>query len=284
MLGPNGSGKTSLLKTILGQQQLDRGQRRDSTGEPAAARRAGEIGYIPQQKLIDRGTPVRARDLVALGVERPPLGSARRDSRRRRRSTSYSTPSAPAATPTMPIGEPVRRRAAAGPRRAGARRRPGAAAVRRAAALARPAAPARGERADRRANAGSTAPRWSSSPTTSTRFWAWSTACCTWPAGDSGSDRRTRCCARDVLTDAVRHAGRGDPHRRSRDRRRDPRSGDHDPHDHVDASLGADSDRHLVTARRPLVADLQLRQLRRTARARARTRSSPVRCSASWAA
>ena len=66
VLGPNGSGKTSLLKTILGQQRLDGGSI-SFDGHPV---RRGDrrIGYIPQQKLIPAGTPMRARDLVALGV------------------------------------------------------------------------------------------------------------------------------------------------------------------------------------------------------------------------
>jgi zinc/manganese transport system ATP-binding protein len=66
VLGPNGSGKTSLLKTILGQQRLDSGTI-EFDGHPV---RRGDrrIGYIPQQKLIAAGTPMRARDLVALGV------------------------------------------------------------------------------------------------------------------------------------------------------------------------------------------------------------------------
>lgn len=66
VLGPNGSGKTSLLKTILGQQSLDSG----SIELDGHAVRRGDrrIGYIPQQKLIPAGTPMRARDLVALGV------------------------------------------------------------------------------------------------------------------------------------------------------------------------------------------------------------------------
>jgi zinc/manganese transport system ATP-binding protein len=66
VLGPNGSGKTSLLKTILGQQPLDSG----SIELDGRAVRRGDrrIGYIPQQKLIPAGTPMRARDLVALGV------------------------------------------------------------------------------------------------------------------------------------------------------------------------------------------------------------------------
>ncbi len=66
VLGPNGSGKTSLLKAILGQQALDSGSI-ELDGHPV---RRGDrrIGYIPQQKLIPAGTPMRARDLVALGV------------------------------------------------------------------------------------------------------------------------------------------------------------------------------------------------------------------------
>jgi zinc/manganese transport system ATP-binding protein len=66
VLGPNGSGKTSLLKTILGQQQLDSGSI-EFNGH-AVRRGDRRIGYIPQQKLIAAGTPMRARDLVALGV------------------------------------------------------------------------------------------------------------------------------------------------------------------------------------------------------------------------
>lgn len=66
VLGPNGSGKTSLLKTILGQQALDTG--RVSLGGSAVHRGDRRIGYIPQQKLVPAGTPLRARDLVGLGV------------------------------------------------------------------------------------------------------------------------------------------------------------------------------------------------------------------------
>lgn len=66
VLGPNGSGKTSLLKTILGQQPLDGGSIRFEGGPVRRGDR--RIGYIPQQKLIPAGTPMRGRDLVALGV------------------------------------------------------------------------------------------------------------------------------------------------------------------------------------------------------------------------
>ena len=66
VLGPNGSGKTSLLKTILGQQRLDSGSVR-LQGRPVH-RGDRRIGYIPQQKLVPPGVPLRGRDLVAFGV------------------------------------------------------------------------------------------------------------------------------------------------------------------------------------------------------------------------
>lgn len=77
VLGPNGTGKTSLLKAILGQQKLTSGSI-EFLGSPV---RKGlrQIGYIPQQKLMDSGTPLRARDLVELGVDGhrwgPPISS-----------------------------------------------------------------------------------------------------------------------------------------------------------------------------------------------------------------
>jgi zinc/manganese transport system ATP-binding protein len=66
VLGPNGSGKSSLLKAILGQQPLDSGAI-ELRGAPVQ-RGSKNIGYVPQQKLLDRGTPIRARDLVAFGL------------------------------------------------------------------------------------------------------------------------------------------------------------------------------------------------------------------------
>lgn len=66
VLGPNGTGKTSLLKAILGQRQLTSGTV-ELLGKPVR-RGNREIGYIPQQKILDQGTPLRARDLVAFGI------------------------------------------------------------------------------------------------------------------------------------------------------------------------------------------------------------------------
>jgi zinc/manganese transport system ATP-binding protein len=66
VLGPNGTGKTSLLKAVLGEQKVSSGTI-ELLGSPV---RHGDrrIGYIPQQKLIESGTPLRARDLIALGL------------------------------------------------------------------------------------------------------------------------------------------------------------------------------------------------------------------------
>jgi zinc/manganese transport system ATP-binding protein len=67
VLGANGTGKTSLLKAILGQQVLTSGAV-EILGRPVR-RGNRDIGYIPQQKLLDQGTPLRARDLVAFGID-----------------------------------------------------------------------------------------------------------------------------------------------------------------------------------------------------------------------
>lgn len=67
VLGANGSGKTSLLKAILGQYPLDRGEALLS-GVPV---RHGDrrIGYIPQQRRPDDAVALRGRDLVGLGLD-----------------------------------------------------------------------------------------------------------------------------------------------------------------------------------------------------------------------
>jgi zinc/manganese transport system ATP-binding protein len=67
VLGPNGSGKTTFLKVLLGLQELSSGTA-TLAGRPVA-RGNRQIGYIPQQKSFDPDTPLRARDLVGLGID-----------------------------------------------------------------------------------------------------------------------------------------------------------------------------------------------------------------------
>jgi zinc/manganese transport system ATP-binding protein len=84
VLGPNGSGKTSLLKVLLGQLGLSSGSA-DIAGVPARAGNS-DIGYVPQQKTIDSGVQLRGIDLVGLGVDghRWGLGLRGRAARKRK--------------------------------------------------------------------------------------------------------------------------------------------------------------------------------------------------------
>jgi zinc/manganese transport system ATP-binding protein len=67
VLGANGSGKTSLIKAILGLQTLSAG-RIEVVGRPVR-RGSNDIGYVPQQRRADPLTPLRARDVVGLGLD-----------------------------------------------------------------------------------------------------------------------------------------------------------------------------------------------------------------------
>jgi zinc/manganese transport system ATP-binding protein len=66
VLGPNGSGKTSLLKVLLGLTQLSGGTVEVSGDHPHKGSSA--VGYVPQQKGFDADLGVRGRDLVELGL------------------------------------------------------------------------------------------------------------------------------------------------------------------------------------------------------------------------
>ena len=86
ILGPNGTGKTSLLKVLLGQLPLSAGTALID-GAPVE-KGSDRIGYVPQHRAVDRGLSLRGQDLVRLGVDghRWGLAPLRKADRIRRRA------------------------------------------------------------------------------------------------------------------------------------------------------------------------------------------------------
>jgi zinc/manganese transport system ATP-binding protein len=74
VIGTNGAGKTTLLRVILGLQRASAG--RIVRPNEARSRRARSIGYVPQKIPLDPDMPIRARDLVALGLDGNRFGMA----------------------------------------------------------------------------------------------------------------------------------------------------------------------------------------------------------------
>jgi zinc/manganese transport system ATP-binding protein len=67
VLGGNGTGKTTLLRVLLGQLSLMSGDVR-VLGKPPR-RGNPRVGYVPQQRGFDPDLPVRGVDLVRLGLD-----------------------------------------------------------------------------------------------------------------------------------------------------------------------------------------------------------------------
>jgi zinc/manganese transport system ATP-binding protein len=67
LIGSNGAGKTTLLRVILGLQRPSEGTV-SVHGSPRTNKHQS-IGYVPQKVLLDPDMPLRARDLVALGID-----------------------------------------------------------------------------------------------------------------------------------------------------------------------------------------------------------------------
>jgi zinc/manganese transport system ATP-binding protein len=83
LIGANGAGKTTLLRVILGLQATSAG----SVLLGGRTRRGSEtrIGYVPQKFAFDPDMPLRARDLVALGIDAQRPGFALPSRKRRAR-------------------------------------------------------------------------------------------------------------------------------------------------------------------------------------------------------
>jgi zinc/manganese transport system ATP-binding protein len=81
LIGSNGVGKTTLLRTILGLQRPDAGRILVS-GTPLSPR-SRSLGYVPQKIVVDPDVPMRARDFVALGLDAHRYGLTRRSARQR---------------------------------------------------------------------------------------------------------------------------------------------------------------------------------------------------------
>jgi zinc transport system ATP-binding protein len=67
VVGPNGGGKTTLIRVLLGLVTPDTGWAHVFGQRPSAVD-PGLVGYVPQVKRLDRTFPARAIDLVLTGL------------------------------------------------------------------------------------------------------------------------------------------------------------------------------------------------------------------------
>ncbi|MGH9171214.1 MAG: metal ABC transporter ATP-binding protein [Acidimicrobiales bacterium] len=81
LIGSNGAGKTTLLRVILGLLPPS-GGRVEVAGGPGT-RRGPQVGYVPQKIILEPDMPLRARDLVGLGLDGHRFGIARPSATRR---------------------------------------------------------------------------------------------------------------------------------------------------------------------------------------------------------
>lgn len=82
IIGPNGGGKTTLLKIMLGLLRPDRG-RVEVFGSPPSERR-GTVGYVPQYAKFDSSFPIDVLDTVLMGR----LGLDRKETSREAREAA----------------------------------------------------------------------------------------------------------------------------------------------------------------------------------------------------
>jgi zinc/manganese transport system ATP-binding protein len=82
VIGPNGTGKTTLLRVLLGQVPVAGGRVR-VLGQPPG-RRNPAIGYVPQRRSLASDLAVRGYDLVLLGMVGHKWGFGRASAAERR--------------------------------------------------------------------------------------------------------------------------------------------------------------------------------------------------------
>ncbi|MDR3172313.1 MAG: metal ABC transporter ATP-binding protein [Treponema sp.] len=75
LVGPNGSGKTTVLKLLLGLEKPQTGTI-EILGDaarrfPGTFRGRDQVGYVPQQAAFDRAFPIVVRDVVKMGRLHP---------------------------------------------------------------------------------------------------------------------------------------------------------------------------------------------------------------------
>lgn len=72
VLGPNGGGKSTLLKVVLGLLKPDSGTIKVLGSAPGTA--GGRIGYLPQHTHVSTSFPITVLEAVHMGTVKPGLG------------------------------------------------------------------------------------------------------------------------------------------------------------------------------------------------------------------
>ena len=86
VLGPNGVGKSTLVKAVLGLVPLQAGEL--TVLGRAPGERNALIGYLPQRRTFDAGLRIRGRDVVRLGLDGHRWGVPVLANRRERRTAA----------------------------------------------------------------------------------------------------------------------------------------------------------------------------------------------------
>lgn len=102
LVGPNGCGKSTLMRLLLGLLEPTQGHLTVLGRRPVEAVKTGHIGYVPQKDTYQRGFPLAVFDVVMMGrVARCGLG---------RRPCRHDQEIARATMERLGIGEWARRR------------------------------------------------------------------------------------------------------------------------------------------------------------------------------